>query len=102
MYLGLIGSLTRSVKHTIPAEATHNRPVASPLKREQRNPMFVFVLDGALFRFNANAPSFVVLFQLPPRMKPRRFSTHTLFCPRASREADAKLHPAYEPHGERP
>jgi len=37
----------------------------------QRNPMFVFVFVGALFKFRQKAPSFVPLFQLPPRMKPR-------------------------------
>ena len=30
--------------------------------------MFVFVLDGALFRFNENTPAFEALFQFPPRM----------------------------------
>lgn len=35
-----------------------------------RNPMFVFVFVGPLFRFSANAPALPPLFQLPPRMKP--------------------------------
>ena len=32
--------------------------------------MFVFTLDGALFRLSVKTPSFAPLFQLPPRMKP--------------------------------
>jgi len=39
--------------------------------RAQRNPMLLFVLDGSLFKFRANAPDFVSLFQLPPRRKAR-------------------------------
>lgn len=42
--------------------------------QEQRNPMFVFVFDGALFRFNVNTPVFEPLFQFPPRMKARAAS----------------------------
>lgn len=42
--------------------------------REQRNPMFVFVLDGALFRFSVNTPSIAPLFQFPPRIKARAVS----------------------------
>ena len=30
--------------------------------------MFVFVLDGALFKFNENTPAFPALFQFPPRI----------------------------------
>lgn len=33
--------------------------------------MFVFEFDGALFRLAANTPSFVPLFQLPPRRSPQ-------------------------------
>lgn len=41
------------------------------LSRDTRNPIFVFVLLGALFKFNVNTPALPPLFQLPPRMKPR-------------------------------
>jgi len=40
--------------------------------RAQRKPMFVFVLEGALFRFNVKTPEFAPLFQLPPRLKARK------------------------------
>jgi len=33
----------------------------------QRSPMLLFVLPGTLFKFKANNPAFVSLFQLPPR-----------------------------------
>lgn len=39
--------------------------------REQRNPMFVFTLDGELFRLSVKTPELDPLFQLPPRIKPR-------------------------------
>ena len=34
--------------------------------------MFLFVFDGALFTFKAHRPAFVPLFQLPPRIEPRK------------------------------
>jgi hypothetical protein len=41
-------------------------------QRRHRPPMFVFVFDGALFKFKFHRPAFVVLFQLPPRIAPRK------------------------------
>ena len=42
------------------APRTHGR-------KAHRNPMLLFVFEAELFRFAVNKPSFVVLFQLPPR-----------------------------------
>jgi len=39
--------------------------------------MFVFEFDRALFRFNANTPASLALFQLPPRYG-SRFNAHPL------------------------
>jgi hypothetical protein len=33
--------------------------------------MLLFVFDGALFKLSVKTPAFDVLFQFPPRMKPR-------------------------------
>jgi len=47
--------------------------------KTQRNPMLLFVFVGVLFKFKLNRPAFVVLFQLPPRMK----ATATRLFPRS-------------------
>ena len=39
--------------------------------RAERNPMFVFVFERGLFKFELNTPAFDVLFQLPPRFGKR-------------------------------
>lgn len=44
---------------------------------QQRNPMFVFEFEGALFKFRLKAPAFAPLFQLPPRMNA---SAQNSFC----------------------
>lgn len=50
-----------------------------PTKNTQRNPMFVFVFVGALFRLSVKAPALVPLFQFPPRSaappEKRRFNS---------------------------
>ena len=47
--------------------------------REQRNPMFVFVFVGALFRLRAKRPELEPLFQLPPAIAPRANNATTQF-----------------------
>jgi hypothetical protein len=36
--------------------------------------MLLFVLLGELFKFSVKTPALLPLFQLPPRMKPRRLA----------------------------
>ncbi len=64
--LGVDGTLLFSLENQNSVRVLYN-----PHQRAQRNPMFVFTLDGALLRFNVKAPEFAPLFQLPPRRKPR-------------------------------
>lgn len=50
---------------------THRITPQNPKLRAQRKPMLLFVFDGLLFKFIVNTPALELLFQLPPRRKPR-------------------------------
>ena len=60
--------------------------------------MFVFALDGALFKFRAKTPDLTPLFQLPPRIAARYGCDPIAHAGRpaayASRQADDLLHRA--------
>jgi hypothetical protein len=50
---------------------THRITPQNPKLRAQRRPMLLFVFEGLLFKFIVNTPALELLFQLPPRRKPR-------------------------------
>jgi len=43
-----------------------------PVKRESRNPIFVFEFERVLFKFSAPSPALPALLRLPPRYGKRK------------------------------